>query len=72
MLRQRATRLRGRRSTLLFERESRNVVLRVFKGRHDVIYNADLQWLCGQADPAAHDSRKARFCAVRLRFCSLS
>lgn len=41
---------------LLFEKQSTNVVLRVFDGRHDVIYRAGLSWLREQessAPPAA-------------------
>lgn len=30
---------------LLFERQSRNAVVKLFDGRHDVIYNAGLRWL---------------------------
>lgn len=32
---------------LLFERESNGAVLKIFKGGHDVIYNAGLSWLSG-------------------------
>lgn len=33
---------------LLYERESGKAVLKVYKGRHDVVYNAGLAWLAGQ------------------------
>ncbi len=33
---------------LLFERRSRNAVIKLFEGRHDVIYNAGLVWLSRQ------------------------
>ncbi|MBD3241965.1 MAG: prolyl oligopeptidase family serine peptidase [Chitinivibrionales bacterium] len=33
---------------LLFERTSRNAVIKLFEGRHDVIYNAGLVWLSRQ------------------------
>lgn len=33
---------------LLFERQSRNAVIKLFEGRHDVIYNAGLLWLSRQ------------------------
>jgi dienelactone hydrolase len=33
---------------LIFERKSANVVLKIFDGRHDVIYNAGLVWLSKQ------------------------
>jgi predicted esterase len=34
---------------LVLERESGNVVIKLFKGGHDVIYNAGLIWLSGQS-----------------------
>ncbi len=33
---------------ILFQRKSANVVLNIFNGRHDVVYNAGLLWLAGQ------------------------
>lgn len=32
----------------LFERASNNAVLKIYRGRHDVVYNAGLLWLSGQ------------------------
>lgn len=33
---------------LLFERQSNNVILKVFEGKHDIIFNAGLYWLSKQ------------------------
>lgn len=32
----------------LYERESNGAILKIYKGRHDVVYNAGLAWLAGQ------------------------
>ncbi|MBZ0221084.1 MAG: acyltransferase family protein [Candidatus Methylomirabilis sp.] len=34
--------------TFLYERKSGNAVLKIYKGSHDVVYNAGLAWLAGQ------------------------
>jgi hypothetical protein len=34
--------------TLLHERESNGAVLKIYKGRHDVVYNAALSWLAAR------------------------
>lgn len=34
--------------TFLYERESNKAVLKVYKGKHDVVYNAGLKWLAAQ------------------------